>query len=84
VTAARATRVSLVRWLRRQLRQPAPAREHLEAAIEHGDPSEARRLVAQFEFSDAQRRHVERLLAQWEADLRRPAPADDVEPPPGA
>jgi len=65
-----ATRVSLLRWLRRQLQQPTAAREHLEAAIENDDPAEARRLVAQFEFSDTQRHHVERLLDEWEADLR--------------
>jgi hypothetical protein len=39
-------RVSLLRWLRRQLRQPLPAREHLEAAVENDDPVEARRLLA--------------------------------------
>jgi hypothetical protein len=65
-----ATRVSLLRWLRRQLQQPTAAREHLEAAIENDDPAEARRLVAQFEFSEAQRHHVERLLDEWERDLR--------------
>jgi hypothetical protein len=63
-----ATTVSLLRWLRRQLRQPTATRERLEAAIEHDDPAEARRLVAGFEFSDEQRRHVERLLDQWERD----------------
>jgi hypothetical protein len=26
--------------------------------------------VAQFEFSEAQRHHVERLLDEWERDLR--------------
>jgi hypothetical protein len=65
-----ATRVSLLRWLRRQLREPTASREHLEAAIENDDPAEARRLVATFEFSDAQRLHVERLLDEWERDLR--------------
>jgi hypothetical protein len=69
VTTESATRVSLLRWLRRQLRQPTAAREHLEAAIENDDPDEARRLVAQFEFSAEQRRHVERLLDAWERDL---------------
>src|SRR6185312_17514857 len=38
-------RVSLLRWLRRQLRQPLPGREHLEAAVENDDPEEARRLL---------------------------------------
>jgi hypothetical protein len=71
VTAEAATRVSLLRWLRRQLRQPTPTRERLEAAIENRDPREARRLVALFEFSDEQRRHVERLLDQWELDATR-------------
>jgi len=37
-----------------------------EAAIEHGDPAEARRIVAQLAFSDAQRRHVDRLIGDWE------------------
>ena len=58
--------VSLLRWLRRQLRQPTPMREHLEAAVENDDPAEARRLVAQVPFTDAQRRHVEELIARWE------------------
>ena len=58
--------VSLLRWLRRQLAQPGPAREHLEAAVANDDPAEARRLLAQCEFSEAQRHHVERLLDAWE------------------
>jgi hypothetical protein len=58
--------VSLRRWLRRQLRQPTPQREHLEAAIENDDPDEVRRLVALAPFSDAQRRHVDGLIARWE------------------
>ena len=61
-----ATTVSLLRWLRRQLREPSPYREQLEAAIANDDPSEARRIVAQVPFADAQRRHVERLLDEWE------------------
>lgn len=63
-----AATVSLLRWLRRQLAQPNPAREHLEAAVANDDPAEARRCLAQFEFSDDQRRHVERLIEEWEAD----------------
>jgi hypothetical protein len=58
--------VSLLRWLRRQLRQPTPLREHLEAAVENDDPAEARRLVALVPFTDAQRRHVEGLIDRWE------------------
>jgi hypothetical protein len=61
-----AAQVSLLRWLRRQLRQPIPAREHLEAAVENDDVAEARRLLAGFEFSDEQRRNVEQLLDAWE------------------
>jgi hypothetical protein len=64
-----AGKVSLRRWLRRQLRQRDPLREHLEAAIENDDPAEARRIVAQFEFSEDQRHHVERLLDEWEREL---------------
>jgi hypothetical protein len=63
-----ATTVSLLRWLRRQLREPAPQRERLEAAIANDDPAEARRLVALMPFSEAQRRHVERLLDEWERE----------------
>ena len=63
-----ATTVSLLRWLRRQLREPAPQRERLEAAIANDDPREARRVVTAMPFSDAQRRHVERLLDEWERD----------------
>ena len=66
------TTVSLLRWLRRQLREPAPQRERLEAAIANDDPREARRVVGSMPFNDAQRRHVERLLDEWERD--RPTP----------
>ena len=59
--------MSLLRWLRRQLRQPTPQREHLEAAIANDDPGEVRRLVAVAPFSDAQRRHVNGLISRWEA-----------------
>ena len=62
-----AARVSLLRWLRRQLRQPVALREHLEAAVQNDDPAEARRLVEQMaDFSDAQRRHVLALVDAWE------------------
>ena len=54
----RAAQVSLLRWLRRQLQQPMPAREHLEAAIENDDPSEVRRLLEGMPFTPEQRRHV--------------------------
>jgi hypothetical protein len=76
---SRAAKVSLLRWLRRQLRQPEPLRERLEASIENDDPAEARRIVARFSFSDAQRRHVERLLDEWERDLG--SPVHDLQPP---
>ena len=59
-------KVSLRRWLRRQLRQPTPQRERLEAAVTHDNPAEARRLLATFDFTEAQRRHVEGLLEEWE------------------
>jgi hypothetical protein len=69
-----AAQVSLLRWLRRQLRQPLAIREHLEAAVENDDPAEMRRLLAGFDFSDAQRRNVEQLLAAWERSASsRPA-----------
>ena len=58
--------MSLLRWLRRQLAQPTPIREHLEAAVENDDPAEVRRLVERLPFSDDQRRNVEQLLAAWE------------------
>jgi hypothetical protein len=63
------TTVSLLRWLRRQLREPTPSRERLEAAIANDDPAEARRLVRVVEFNDAQRRHVESLLDEWEREI---------------
>ena len=64
-----ASRVSLLRWLRRQLRQPVALREHLEAAVQNDDPGEARRLVEQMpDFSDAQRRHVLALVEAWEEE----------------
>ena len=62
--------VSLLRWLGRQLRQPTPEREHLEAAIANDDPAEVRRLVERAPFSDAQRRHVEGLIDRWEDGSR--------------
>jgi len=61
--------VSLLRWLRRQLREPTPLREHLEAAVQADDVAEARRLLARFDFSGAQRHHVEGLLDAWEREL---------------
>jgi hypothetical protein len=66
-----AAQVSLLRWLRRQLRERTPVREHLEAAVENDDPAEARRVVARFEFTDEQRRNIEQLLDAWERTLDR-------------
>jgi hypothetical protein len=59
-------RVSLLRWLRQQLREPAAIREHLEAAVENDDPAEARRLLSGLPFSEPQRRYVDDVLAAWE------------------
>ena len=64
---SRAAQVSLLRWLRRQLQQPTPGREHLEAAVENDDPSEVRRLLADVPFTVEQRRHVEGLLDAWDS-----------------
>jgi hypothetical protein len=63
--------VSLLRWLRGQLRQPTPLREHLEAAVTNDDPAEARRLLDRFAFSPEQRRHVEELIDRWEGARER-------------
>jgi hypothetical protein len=63
------TTVSLLRWLRRQMREPNPTRERLEAAIANDDPSEAQRLLQGMDFNDAQRRHVETLLSEWQREL---------------
>ena len=66
--------VSLLRWLRRQLREPTPERERLEAAIANDDPAEARRIIDRVHFNDSQRRHVEHLLDEWQSyvdELRR-------------
>jgi hypothetical protein len=65
-----AATVSLLRWLRRQLAQPLPFREHLEAAVQNDDPAEARRLLASVPFSDAQQRYVGSLLDAWERERR--------------
>jgi hypothetical protein len=73
-----AARVSLLRWLRRQLRQPTPVRERLEAAVANDDPAEVRRLLEGWQFSDDQLRHVERLLAAWEAERPREGDGRDV------
>lgn len=63
--------MSLLRWLRRQLRQPTPLRERLEAAVANDDPAEARRLLERFDFTEAQRRHVGGLLDEWERSRAR-------------
>jgi hypothetical protein len=68
-------RVSLLRWLRRQLREPSAVREHLEAAVENDDPAEARRVLAGVPFSDSQRRYVDDVLAAWERQKREQSPA---------
>jgi hypothetical protein len=73
-----APQVSLLRWLRQQLREPSPIREHLEAAVANDDPAEARRLVARLPFSDAQRRNVEQLLDAWERRARNEGYAADA------
>ncbi|MGH3003829.1 MAG: hypothetical protein ACRDM1_14400 [Gaiellaceae bacterium] len=65
------TTVSLLRWLRRQLREPTPQRERLEAAIAADDPAEARRIVDRMSFSIEQRHHVESLLDAWEREATR-------------
>jgi hypothetical protein len=61
-------RVSLMRWLRRQLRQPLPGREHLEAAVANDDPVEARRVLADAPFSEPQRRYVDEVLDRWDRE----------------
>ena len=61
-------RVSLMRWLRRQLRQPLPGREHLEAAVANDDPVEARRVLADAPFSEAQQRYVDEVLDRWDRE----------------
>jgi hypothetical protein len=60
---------NVYRWLRRQLRQPTPDREHLEAAVERGDPAEVRRLLGRHPFTADQRRYLDDLLARWEQAL---------------
>ena len=62
--------VSLLRWLRRQLREPLAVREHLEAAVANDDPHEARRLLEAVPFTAEQRRHVDSLLDAWERRKR--------------
>jgi hypothetical protein len=58
--------VSLLRWLRRQLREPTPLRERLEAAVANDDPVEARRVLDRMAFTEAQRQHVGGLIDRWE------------------
>jgi hypothetical protein len=64
-------RVSLLRWLRRQLREPLPGREHLEAAVANDDPAEARRLLADAPFSSGQRQYVDALINAWDREAGR-------------
>jgi len=67
----RSNAVGLLRWLRRQLREPTPGRERLEAAVANDDPAEARRLLATFDFTNEQRRHVDALLDAWQDEQAR-------------
>jgi hypothetical protein len=67
---ADAETVHLLRWLRRQLAQSTPLREHLEAAVANDDPAEARRLLERCDFSPSQRHHVETLLDAWDRRAR--------------
>jgi len=67
----RSNAVGLLRWLRRQLREPTPSRERLEAAVANDDPVEARRLLATFDFTKDQRRHVDALLDAWQDEQAR-------------
>ena len=58
--------------------------EHIiaEPLLIHGvGAAEAKRIVARFAFSDAQRRHVDSLLDQWRRESRSDAAADDLDPP---
>jgi hypothetical protein len=64
-----AARVSLLRWVRRQLAQREGIRERIEAAVANDDPAEMRRLVERLEFSEQQRRHVLGLVDHWEQAL---------------
>jgi hypothetical protein len=68
-SVGRGAKVSLLRWLRRQLRERSPLRERLEAAIDNDDSSEARRIIARYDLSAMQRHHLDNLLAEWEHDL---------------
>lgn len=61
---------NLVRWLRRQLREPTPEREHLEAAVAAEDVEEVRRILARSPLSSDQWRHVSDLLDRWERSRR--------------
>ena len=58
--------VSLLRWLRRQLREPTPLREHLEAAVANDDPVEQAARLDRMDFTDAQRQHIAGLIDRWE------------------
>jgi hypothetical protein len=60
-----------MRWLRRQLRQPLPGREHLVAAVEYDDPEEVRRLLADAPCTHAQRQYVDDVLDRWERERAR-------------
>ena len=65
--------VSLLRWLRRQLREPTVTREHFEAAVANDDPAEARRLLKRSGLSPEQQHVLEPLLERWERGLPKGA-----------
>ena len=56
-------RVSLLRWLRRQLREPLPARERLEVALDTGE-----KVLVESSSLHAQLKHGDRIAMRILAD----------------
>ncbi len=68
---SRAAQVSLRRWLRRQLQQPTPGREHLEAAVENNDPAEVRQQLLDARVAVLPRRvDCTKSTALWQVRIR--------------
>jgi hypothetical protein len=57
-------RISLMRWLRRQLRQPL----HVRGGCRQGRPGRVPGVLADAPFSAPQRRYIDGVLDRWDRE----------------
>lgn len=62
--------VTLREWIESQRLQDTPHRAALMAAMESGDTATIRKLLAEADFTERQRRYLDDLLDRWERALR--------------